>query len=143
MKRVVVDTNLLLRMAAGGRSLPLYRLWRERRFALVTSPQLIAEFERVMAHAKVRRFLSPLRGQEFLRLLCARAVITVPASAYPQCRDPRDDIVVATAVAARPCFLVTADRDLYDDADLVEALSKLGVSVARAGEFLSTFTASG
>jgi putative PIN family toxin of toxin-antitoxin system len=143
MKRVVVDTNLLLRMAASGRSFPLYRLWRERRFTLVTSPQLIAESERVMAHEKVRRFLSPLRGQEFLRLLRARAVIAAPASVYPQCRDPHDDIVVAAAVAARPCSLVTVDRDLYDDTDLVEALSKLGVFVARAGEFLSTFTTSG
>ena len=143
MKRAVVDTNLLLRMAASRRHLPLYRLWRERQFALVTSPQLIGEFERVMAHVKVRRFLSPLRGQEFLRLLRRRAVLVAPASDFPHCRDPKDDIVVATAVAARPSSLVTADHDLYGDAALVEALSNLDVSVVRVAQFLSSLATDG
>ena len=48
-----------------------------------------------------------------------------------------DDAVVATAVTARPCYLVTADRDLYHDADLVAALRDLEVRVVRPGEFPS------
>ena len=44
--------------------------------------------------------------------------------------------MVATAVAACPCYLVTADRDLYDDVGLVTALRDLEVYVAQAGEFL-------
>jgi hypothetical protein len=37
-----------------------------------------------------------------------------------------------------PCYLAMADRDLYDDADLVAALRELSVTVVQAGEFLAT-----
>jgi predicted nucleic acid-binding protein len=70
-------------------------------------------------------------------LLRASAFRVAPAAQFPRCRDPKDDVVIATAVAARPCYLVTADRDLYDDADLVAALRALEVTVVRAGEFLA------
>jgi putative PIN family toxin of toxin-antitoxin system len=137
MTRAVVDTNLLLRMAAGDVHLPLYVAWREKRFTLVLSAEMLNEFVDVMARPKVRRFLLPIRGQGFLALLRDLALFVSPASEFPPCRDPEDDIVIATAVAARPCYLVTADRDLYDDADLVAALRDLDVSVVRAGEFLA------
>ena len=45
---------------------------------------------------------------------------------------------VETVIAARPCSLVTADRESYDDGDLVEALRSLEVCVVQPGEFLST-----
>jgi putative PIN family toxin of toxin-antitoxin system len=104
---------------------------------LVLSAEMLNEFVDVMARPKVRRFLLPIRGQGFLALLRDLALFVSPASEFPPCRDPEDDIVIATAVAARPCYLVTADRDLYDDADLVAALRDLDVSVVRAGEFLA------
>jgi putative PIN family toxin of toxin-antitoxin system len=135
--RAVVDTNLLLRMAAGGRRSPLYLAWRARRFALFVSASLLNEFENVVARPSIRRFLSPLRAEEFIMLLRASAFRVAPAAQFPRCRDPKDDVVIATAVAARPCYLVTADRDLYDDADLVAALRALEVTVVRAGEFLA------
>jgi putative PIN family toxin of toxin-antitoxin system len=134
--RAVVDTNLLLRMAAGAYHLPLYVAWREKRFTLVLSAEMLSELQGVMMRPKVRRFLPPMRGQGFVTLLRDLALFMSPASEFPPCRDPKDDIVVATAVAAHPCYLVTADRDLYDDADLVAALRGLDVSVVRVGEFL-------
>ena len=137
MTRAVVDTNLLLRMAASENRSPLFVAWRERRFALVVSAEMLNEFESVIARPRVRRFLPPLRGQRFTTLLHTLALSVIPAREFPHCRDPKDDIIVATAVAASPCYLVTADRDLYDDADLVAALSDLEVYVVRAKEFLT------
>jgi putative PIN family toxin of toxin-antitoxin system len=134
--RAVVDTNLLLRMAAGAYHLPLYVAWREKRFTLVLSAEMLSELQGVMMRPKVRHFLPPMRGQGFCTLLRDLALFVSPAGEFPPCRDPGDDIVVATAVAARPCYLVTADRDLYDDADLVAALRELEVHVVRASEFL-------
>ncbi len=135
--RAVVDTNLLLRMAASGRQLPLYRAWRQKEFTLVVSSPVVHEFASVMERPKVRRFLSSSQGQAFVMLLHALALFVEPAADFPPCRDPKDNIVIATAVAATPCFLVTSDRDLYDDADLVARLDVLGVKVIRAGEFLT------
>ena len=59
-----------------------------------------------------------------------------PATDFPHCRDPKDDIVVATAVAARLCYLVTMDRDLYEDVDLLKSLRELQVQVVQPHEFL-------
>jgi len=39
--RAVVDTNLLLRMAAGERRSPLFVAWREKRFTLVVSADFL------------------------------------------------------------------------------------------------------
>jgi len=124
-------------MAAGQRRLPLYVAWRERRFDLVVSDVLLDEFEGVANRRSIRRFLSPLRVQEFTALLRAAALLVVPAVQFPHCRDSKDDIVIATAVAASPCYLVTADRDLYGDADLVNALRELGVTVVQTAGFLA------
>ena len=102
MTRAVVDTNLLLRMAAGAYHLPLYVAWRKKRFTLAISAKMLSEFTDVMVRPKVRRFLPPMRGQEFVTLLRDLALFVSPASEFPPCRDPGDDIVVATAVAAVP-----------------------------------------
>ena len=138
MTRAVVDTNLMLRMAAGAYHLPLYVAWREKRFTLVISVEMLSELKDVMMRPKVRRFLPAVRGQGFVTLLRDLALFVSPASEFPPCRDPGDDVVVATAVAAHPCYLVTADRDLYDDADLVAALRDLEVHAVQASEFLAT-----
>ncbi len=45
--------------------------------------------------------------------------------------------MIATAVAASPCYLVAADSDLYGDADLVNALRTLGVTVVQTAGFLA------
>ncbi len=135
--RAVIDTNLLLRMAAGESRSPLFVAWRERRFTLVVSAETLNEFESVIVRSKVRRFLPPLRGQRFAILLRTLTLSVMPATEFPHCRDQQDDVFVATAVAACPCYLVTADRDLYDDAGLVAALRDLEVYVVRAKEFLS------
>ena len=134
----VVDTNVLLRMAAGERRSPLFVAWREKRFILVVSEGMLSEFRDVAMRPKVRRFLPPLRGKKFTEMVQDLALFVTPAREFPHCRDPKDDVVIATAVTVRPCYIVTADRDLYDDADLVTTLRDLKVYVVRAGEFLDT-----
>jgi len=61
--------------------------------------------------------------------LWTRACVVEPALEFPRCRDPKDDDVIATAVVDCPCYLLTADRDLYDDADLATALHNLEIYV--------------
>lgn len=135
--RAVVDTNLLLRMAASRQQLPLYQAGREKQFTLVVSSPVVDEFTSVLERPKVRRFLRSGRGQAFVVLLRSLALCVEPATDFPPCRDPKDNIVIATAVAAAPCFLVTSDRDLYDDSDLKARLDALGVEIVQAGAFLT------
>jgi putative PIN family toxin of toxin-antitoxin system len=104
-------------------------------FIWITSESLLDEFNEVTDRPKFRRLIRPLVRDAIVEALRARACIVELALEFPHCRDPKDDDVIAAAVTARPCYLVTADRDLYVDADLVTALRDLDVRVMQAGEF--------
>ena len=76
--RAVVDTNLLLRMAAGEHRSPLLVAWCEERFTLVVSAEMLNEFKNVMVRPKVRRFLPPLRGRGFVTMLRHPGAVCCP-----------------------------------------------------------------
>lgn len=116
----------------------LFQAWEAQAFVWVVSEPMLVEFVEVTARPKFRHIIRPLVRDAVIKALRTRACFVAPAAEFPHCRDAKDDIVVATAVAARPCNLVTADRDLYDDGDLAEALCNLEVHVVQPGVFLST-----
>lgn len=78
--------------------------------------QMMVEFERVLTYPKVARKLeSPaaasrtaldavIRGAAFVK------VLEIP----PICRDPGDDIVLATALAGEAAYILSEDFDLLD-----------------------------
>ena len=136
--RAVVDLTEMVRLAMQRpeRS-PLFRAWEARSFTWIVSPPMLIEFVEVTNRPRFRRMIRPLVRDSVLEALRTRAHIVTPATEFPRCRDSKDDVVVATAVVACPCYLVTADRDLYDDADLVAALRDLEVHVVRPAEFLA------
>lgn len=98
---------------------------------------MLREYIEVTERSRLHRFIRPTVRDTIVAALQARALSIVPAVDFPPCRDPKDNVVIATAVAAAPCFLVTADRDLYDDADLVTRLDALAVEIVQVGEFLA------
>ncbi len=134
----MIDTNHLLRLAAAYQRSPLFAAWQDRRFVLAMSRPLLAEFEDVLPRKKTQRFLSVERGQMFKALLLSRAVFVSPATDFPRCRDPKDDMVIATAIAAHADYIVTTDGDLLDDADLVQRLqTEWHMRVVEPAEFLA------
>jgi len=136
--RAVIDLTEVVRlvMQRPERS-PLFQAWEAGSFTWVVSLPMLTEFVEVTNRPRLRRLIRPLVRDAILEALRTRARVVIPATEFPHCRDPKDDVVVATAMAARPCYLVTADRDLYDDAGLVAALRDLEVHVVQAGEFLA------
>jgi len=70
-----------------------------------------------------------------LTLLAERAIFVQTATQFPHSRDPDDDKVIATAVAAQADYLITIDKDLYDDPTLVAALAERGIQVMQPGPF--------
>jgi putative PIN family toxin of toxin-antitoxin system len=139
--RVVVDTNLLVRMAAAGNLSPLFKAWQQRAFYLVMSVQLLAELQNVIVRPKIQRFLRPGRAKRFLDLIHERAIFVTPATYTPiTCRDPKDDMIIATAIAARASFIVTSDKDLLDDENLQRALADYNLRVVYPLEFLKLIT---
>ena len=136
MIRVVFDTNLLLRMAAGGSRSQLGQLWRMHRFDVLISLATLTEFRTVAAYPKVQRYISQTISNTFLNLLETRTVIVQPDLTAPLCRDPKDSALIATAVGGQADFLVTADPDLLDDDLLITELARLGVRVTGATQFM-------
>lgn len=137
MLRVVFDTNVLLRMAAGGRRSLLNRAWQQQQFSLLMSLTTLVEFRTVTARPQVQRYVPALVSQAFLLLLETASVIVQPDLTAPTCRDANDTGLIATAVGGQADYLVTADRDLLDDPALIHALAARGVQVINTDAFLN------
>ena len=105
---VVLDTNVMVAaLATSGLCHELlHRAIRLR--VLATSDALLRELEDTLRDKfdfgpPVAAFLTAFRASV--------RIVDLPLSS-PVCRDPRDDIVLATAVAARADMLATGDQDL-------------------------------
>lgn len=117
---------------------PLFAAWRNGRFEIAISQSILAELERVRYRPKVLRFVPPENLTNFIVFLQTDAVFVSPVTDSPHCRDPKDDMIIATAVAARADYLVTTDRDLLDDADLRTRLrDEWNIRVVEPAEFLA------
>ena len=139
MIKAVVDLTEMIRLSMQPlpRS-PLMQKWEAGAFIWITSPNLIAEFHLVTLRPSLARRIRPLVRDAIVDALWERAVLVTPASEFPHCRDPKDDVVIATAVAADADFIVTTDRDLYDDPALVARLrDEWGIRVALPVEFMA------
>ena len=115
--RIVIDTNVLLSAFLwGGTPKRLIGHLRNNSAELVISPALLNEFAAVIARPKFAAILSrttrtPASVIVHLRTLAA-TLIDAPPLTRPVCRDPKDDIVLACALAAQAQLIVSGDEDL-------------------------------
>lgn len=115
LRRLVLDTNVLISAALKNGSLPHRALLNTRMEArLLVSDETLAEFRRVLLRDKfdrdVDRALREGLLQEYARLCI---IIPIP-SPIRACRDPRDDKFLEVAVHGRADAIVTGDQDLLD-----------------------------
>ena len=116
--RVVLDTNTALSgLVWGGPPGVLMDAARDGRIRLFSSVPLIAELQGVLSRHKFSRILQS-HGLSVANLVdgyTALVEIVEPTMIPPTIlRDPDDDIVLATALAARADIIVSGDKDLID-----------------------------
>ena len=118
--RVVLDTNVLVRAMASP-SGPAGELF-ERVAAdhvLIASPELLEELSRVLGYDSVRRMhqRTDVDITEFLASVASGATVVLLPTLLPRVvpGDPKDDLVVATAVAGRADVVCTLDRHFHQD----------------------------
>lgn len=135
MIRAILDTNQLVSMTIrpGGVADQIRRAWQERRFVLLTSPLLLAEFRRVLTYPKLRRLvrLSLDEEEALLRLLVEEAEITAGTLQIQVIEaDPKDDAVVACAIEGHANYIVSGD------VHLLSLHEHAGIPIITAREFL-------
>jgi len=114
--RIVVDTNTAISgLLWPGQPRRLIDLIRTRTHTLCVSVALLAELAEVIARPKFAQRLQAagLSAAALVQDYARLAEIVEPAPlAEPVSRDPDDDVVLATALAAHAVLIVSGDQDL-------------------------------
>jgi putative PIN family toxin of toxin-antitoxin system len=109
--RVVLDPNVYISALIGRpTSSPRFILDALTRdeIQVIASPALIAELDDVLARRKFDAYASQTERAAFV------APALDPAETLAATRDPKDDYLVALALAENVDALVTLDRDLHE-----------------------------
>jgi putative PIN family toxin of toxin-antitoxin system len=118
MPKVVPDSSVLISafITPKGAVARLLRKLVESGFELCLSPAILEETARVLlTRSRLRRYAS-YSDDDAKNYLAWLARIGFLVRELPGiegvCRDPADDVIIATAVAANAAWLVTGDQDL-------------------------------
>jgi putative PIN family toxin of toxin-antitoxin system len=115
--RVVLDANHFISavLVPVGRPAQILLAWREERFELALSPQILAEVRRVLFYPRLQRKhgWSEAQVDDFLADIATVAVLTPDTlSVRVVLDDPSDDKYVACALEAGAEYIVSGDGHL-------------------------------
>jgi putative PIN family toxin of toxin-antitoxin system len=110
--KVVIDTNVLVSILKGSSRLsPIYTAFKEGRFKLIISTEIIKELAAVLYRPRLQ--IEPEDIRELLKLLKKRAIRLKSQIRLPNvCRDPKDNFILELAIEAKADIIVTGDEDL-------------------------------
>ena len=95
--RAVVDTNVFLSAALGGRTRWLLSGLITRQFTLVTSEILVRELAVVLSRPAWTRLLSSAQRRELVASIREAATCVTPTQRITVCRDPAGEPILAEA----------------------------------------------
>ncbi len=127
MLRAVADANVLisagLARSPQAPSVLTLDAALDGRAELITSPALLREITSVLSRPRLRKYLSVEEATRFVADLASQTTLLAdPLGPHPTvCRDPRDDYLVALALASGVDAIISGDLDLLaiDPAQLV------------------------
>jgi putative PIN family toxin of toxin-antitoxin system len=115
--KVLLDTNVWLSgLLWGGNPRKIIQLAEQEKVTLYSSLLLFQELEETLSYPKIQRRLTML-GMTANELLSKVRLITKfyhpqPLSLIPQLRDPKDKIILETALAIPVDTIISGDLDL-------------------------------
>ena len=131
--RIILDTNVLISgIFFSGPPFQILEAWRDGRFQLVISDEILAEYRRV-SEILAAQFpavdLAPILG------LVAREadIIQAPKLSERVCHDPDDDKFLACALAGNTGVIVSGDQHL------IQVSGYRGIEVFRPRDFIDHF----
>jgi uncharacterized protein len=130
MLRVVIDTNIWVRiLMRGSLSLPVLQAFQQDKFQLVISAELFDELQTVLQRPQIQKRIKQQDADDLLEQIEWRGEFVNLTSIPPNCRDPKDDPVLATAIDGRAQAIVSGDSDLRADDALREAMLQYSVQL--------------
>lgn len=133
--RVVIDTNVFVSAAISALGKPALVIdWCVQRRVLATSRPMLDEVRLVLQRPRFARVIEASARDALLELLASRSLVVEVLAGVKVCRDEKDDIVLATALAANATVIVTGDEDLL----ILDPFE--GVRILTPADFLALVT---
>lgn len=110
--RIVLDTKILVSSLITTNTPPdmLYQAWECNYFKLITSQAQVEEIERVFDYEHLKSIISPSSTQKLLNTIDVEAVIIDKIPSINISPDPKDNMILATAIAGNANLIVTGDK---------------------------------
>jgi uncharacterized protein len=135
--RVVIDTNIWIRTLLRGRlTLPILVAFNDEKFQLVMSQPLFDELHLVWNRPRLKARIDSEQATRLEQQLLHRGSWVELQTVPPNCRDPKDLPVLATAIDGRASVIVSGDDDLRADDDLRRAMEAYGIEIFGVNSFL-------
>jgi hypothetical protein len=136
--RVVIDPNLLVSYLLTHRG-PIAQIidthLAQEDFTLLGCVQLLEELDRVLQYSKFQRYFDDKTRLRFVALIASLSeLLDIPDQLPRLVRDPKDDYLIACALAGKADFLVSGDKDVLD----IKAVET--VKIVTAKQFLGTLS---
>jgi len=140
MKRVVIDTNIVISAYAFGGK-PLQAI-KEAFYStkIFVSKDILDEYQTIAIRLLAKKKITESQARILLAAiasLVANAKVVIPKKHFSLCRDPKDDHILACCIACQADFLITGDCDLLVlDSQNNEVLSS-HLRIVTATQFLT------
>ncbi|MEM3018311.1 MAG: putative toxin-antitoxin system toxin component, PIN family [Candidatus Bathyarchaeia archaeon] len=113
MLRVVLDTNVLVSgLIIPGKPRELLSMISRREAALVLSKEILNELSKVMRRDKFAEYAGEEQVERFIKDIQSIAEITQLKSKIKIVEDPKDNIVISTAIDGEANLIVSGDHHL-------------------------------
>ena len=122
--RVVLDTNILISALITRNTPPdkLYQAWLRGEIELVISDAQVAEIYDVLSRPRLRRFLDADEADAIAENIATRALIITELPVVNVSPDPKDNPVLASAIAGKAELIVSGDKKHMLDLGEVEGI---------------------
>ncbi|MDE2755812.1 MAG: putative toxin-antitoxin system toxin component, PIN family [Acidobacteriota bacterium] len=110
--RVVLDTNILIGALITKGTPPdrLYQAWLRNEIELVTSFAQLAELVDVLSRPRLHGFLDLNEAAAIVETIATRALVLAELPLVDLSPDPKDNPILATAIAAKADLIVSGDE---------------------------------
>jgi len=113
MLRVVLDTNVLVSgLIMLGKPRELLSIVARREANLVLSREILNEFMKVVKRKKFTEYVAEEQIERFVENIERIAEFIEPESRFEVVDDPKDDIVINTAIDGRADLIISGDHHL-------------------------------